>query len=322
MRRVLLAMCVMASVLGGPASSAGAAVESEPVTFEVTNPADPLARLQVAGTIYRPEGCISSVMLLVHGLSYGQWAWDFPVGAERYSVARDLAEAGYAAVAVDLPGYGESSKPNGYTLTVEGYADMVGQMAGALREAGFGKVGLMGHSAGTEISELAAAAGTPDLLVATGYTHFPSQRIVTDFITGDMTRAATSDYEYFGGTPEQRLEYMYAPDGAEAEVMAEDNRLANLTPSGEIYSIGPQPSRAVQGLIDVPVLLVLAEHDLLFPVADAETELAMFVGTSDKELHIVEGAGHSFMLHRGAAQTNAVVAGWLGRHAPDFPACA
>jgi pimeloyl-ACP methyl ester carboxylesterase len=302
---------------------ARAEVDVTPVSFSVSNPVGGEA-LDVAGTLYRSSGCTSSVMLLVHGLSYGQWAWDFPAGYadERLSVARDLADAGYAAVSIDLPGYGASEHPNGYTLTVQGYAAMVGQIAQQLRTThGFAHVGLMGHSAGTEISEIASALYPIDVLVATAYTHFPSQRIVTDFITGDITRAALNDYEYFGGNPSQRLEYMYNAMDAEPAVMAKDNELAANTPSGEILSIGSQPSRFFEPLVTAPVLLVLAQNDLLFPVENGPDELALFALAQDKQLYTVPLAGHSFMLHREATATSAAVSAWLGDRAEAFPAC-
>lgn len=318
-RATFLTVFVLALGVLSPAG-AQTAVEQRGVSYTVHNVADPGLELTVRGTMYRPEGCLSSVMLLVHGLSYGQWGWDFPIEPEKYSVAQALAGAGYAAVTIDLPGYGASDDPpSGYTLTVEGYAMMVGEIVAQLRAQGFQHVGLMGHSAGAEISELAAALYDVDVLIAAGYTHFPSQRIVTDFITGDMVRAAQDDYEYFGGTPDVRLEYMYNRDFADPVIQAKDNELANLTPSGEVYSIGPQPSRYLVPLITEPTLLLLAEKDLLFPVENGEQDLLLFALASDKSLHVVPEAGHSFMLHPNAPATNAAVAAWL---APRIPACA
>jgi pimeloyl-ACP methyl ester carboxylesterase len=338
MRRAALALATVLVMGSGAAATATAAaadagsgaapVETVPVQFAVTNPMQPGSMLNVAGTLFRSpaRSCASSVMLLVHGLSYGRFAWDFPIDPDRYSVARALARAGYPAVAIDLPGYGASTKPNGQTLTVEGYADMVGQIDRQLRAGSYGgpafaHVGLLGHSAGSEISELAAAQSPFDVLIPTGYTHVPSARVVQDFFTGDYVRAATSDYEYFGGTPQGRLEYMYNAPYADPAVMAEDNRLANLTPSGEIYSIGPQPSKLVMGLIRSPVLLVIGEADALFPSQFAPQDLALFVGAPDKQLYVVPSSGHSFMLHRSAPQTVAVIADWLGKHADALPAC-
>jgi len=330
--RRLIAVIACSSLLGiVPVSSEAADVVVEPISFQVSNPLDPGATYEVAGNLYRPSvapDCEASVMLLVHGLSYGAWGWDFPVEPETYSVARALAARGFPAVSIDLPGYGASTKPNGYVLTVQSYAAMTDQMIASLRaDHGFARVGLIGHSAGTEISELTAGIfGSADAVMATAYHHFPSERIVREFITGDMTRAAMDDYEYFGGTVENRTEYMYWTDNADPAVIAADTELANMTPSGEILSIGSQPSRFTIEAIDVPVLLVLAEHDVLFPPVNegqdvAAAELALFAASPDASLHIVGDAGHSFHLHRNAPASIDAIGDWLDARAGVIPSC-
>ncbi|WP_372518231.1 alpha/beta hydrolase [Polyangium jinanense] len=248
---------------------------------------------------------------------------------------RALASQGFPAIAIDKLGYGASDHANGYTLTVESYAAMTSQIVTQLRTGlyqtplpslpiAFSRVGLVGHSAGTEIAELTAGLfGGIDVLIATGYTHVPTPRILTDFTTGDTVRAALSDREYFGGTPEQRTEYMYNVSVADPDVIALDTAMAELTPSGEILTISSQPSRLIMATITAPVLLVLAEQDILFPpdvlgVPVGELELALFALSGDKELYVVPDAGHSFMLHPNAPETNAVIVDWLSAR---IPAC-
>lgn len=327
MRRaaILGLLAVFATLIATPTPAAS--VVRSPVSFGVKNPFDPAGEpLTVAGTLVRPSTpCASSVLLMVHGLSYGQWAWDFPLQPETYSVSQALAERGYASVTIDLPGYGDSTIPNGYTLTVESYAFMVADIARQL-DATFGAVGLAGHSAGTEITELAAGLGlfSPSVYIPTAYTHVPSQRIAVDFFTGDYIRAAQDDYERFGGTDQGRTEYMYAPLPSplvDPAVVAKDFELENLTPSGEIYSIGPQPSKLVMALITAPTLLVLAEKDLLFPIDYADLEFSLFHSASDRDLLIVPDAGHSFMLHTNAPATNDAIGDWLGEQSAAHPAC-
>lgn len=332
--RIAAAVTVLVVTLAPFGARATDAVVTDEVTFKVINQMDGNAQYNVHGVMYRPsraQGCASSVLVLVHGLSYGIYAWDFPLEPETYSVARALAARGYPTVAIDLPGYGNRSTrpPTGYHVTVDIYARMVASVVATLRAGAytatapqaFGKVGLVGHSAGTEIAELASSLYTPiDALVATGYTHFPSQRIAQDFFTGDYPRALQSDYEYFGGTPEGRWEYMYA-DPADRAIMEKDNELARLTPSGQVFSIGAQPSGKVMAKITAPVLLLLAEKDLLFPVEFGDQELALFASAEDKTKMVAPGAGHSFMLHPNAPDTNAQIADWLGARKTAIPAC-
>ncbi|HVE84259.1 MAG TPA: alpha/beta hydrolase [Myxococcales bacterium] len=280
------------------------------------------------GTLYTPHtdsGCNRSVVLLLHGLSYGAWVWDFPLQPSTYSVARALAARGFPAVAVDELGYGTSDHPNGYTLSVESYGNITGQMITQLRAGSywattpraFQQVALYGHSAGSEMAELAAGAFTPvDALIASGYTHFPSSGIFQNTVTQDQSQMLLYDYIYFTGSPSNRLAFMYNAPAADPAIMAQDNALANATPSGEEMSIPAQPSRDVLPLIHAPVLLVLGDHDALFPANDglvnyASLDLAFFTGTADKSAYVVPQAGHAFMLHTSAPQTQQVVGDWL-----------
>lgn len=323
MRRMTLAIVILAAGTMAPMHAQASAITVDPISFTVTNPLEPTTEYTVNGHIYLPASpCTDTVILLSHGLSYGEWGWDFgTVNDVEYSVARELARAGYPAVAIDRLGYGSSPHPDGHLLTVQGYAAMTDQIVAALRADGYQKVGLMGHSAGTELSEFAQGMfGSGDLLIATAYHHFPSQRIVTDFVTGDSVRAVFDDYEYFGGTEEQRSEYMFNLDIADPDVVALDNARANPTPSGEVHTIGVQPSRYVAALIDVPVLMVIAEQDLLFPRVNSgvditDAERALFASASDYTTQIVPDAGHSYFLHPGASVANAGVIAWLGARA-------
>lgn len=334
-RRSLALSLLLLLVFPARPSPADGTITKEAVAFTVTNPGDPAhGTYTVRGFLMRPAGCTSSVLLALHGLSYGQWAWDFPMPG--YSVARALAERGYATIAIDRLGYGASAgegepdHPNGYTLTVEGYADMTAQIISKIREGSYGgpvfpHVGLIGHSAGTEISELTTGLH-PDLvdaLIATAYTHEPfvnNEWLQREWFQ-DNRRAAESDYEYFETDESTRAADMYYGDNADSDVVALDNSMANLTPSGEVFSIGKQPSRFVLPSISKPVLLVLAEMDELFPGYFGESEMLHFAGTSDKTLKIVPNAGHTFMLHLNAAVGNGMVADWLDLHPVAMPRC-
>ncbi|MBI4730124.1 MAG: alpha/beta fold hydrolase [Acidobacteria bacterium] len=332
--RIAASLLVLLALAAGPApaSAAETTETTEDVSFQVTNPLAPGSLYTVRGTLVRPAGCASSVLLAQHGLSYGAWAWDFPLRPETYSVAQALGARGYAVVAIDRLGYGASDHPNGYTLTVESYADMTAQIVGQLRagtySAGvaFSHVGLIGHSAGSEVVELAAGLyGGVDVVIPTAYEHAPAgistDWLVREWVTGDVVRASQSEYEYFETDPGTRAADMYNLEIADLDVVAKDTELANLTPSGEIYSISQQPSRAVMGSIAVPVLLVLAEQDALFPSAAAQDELALFGSAADRSVYVVPQAGHSFMLHPSAPGTNDVIADWLAARPGAMPAC-
>ena len=338
MVRARVALLGLALVAAGfvPGSAPAAGPVRQNVTFTVTNPLAPLKAWKIHGEMILPSaGCSRGVLLAMHGLSYGAWAWDFPLRPETYSVAQALAARGYAMVAVDELGYGDSSGgvPNGYTLTVQSYAQMAFQMIkqlragtyGAASRIAFSHVGLIGHSAGSEIVELAAGLhpGAVDLVIATAYTHEPfvnNQWLVREWST-DNERALLHDYEYFETNPTIRAHDMYNLANADTDVVALDTRKAHLTPSGEVFSIGPQPSRWVIGTIQKPVLLVLADKDTLFPARFGQDEMALFTLAQDKSLIVAPNDGHVFMLQRNAQVTDSAIADWLDAHNAALPKC-
>ncbi|MGH9034123.1 MAG: alpha/beta hydrolase, partial [Acidimicrobiia bacterium] len=245
MRRVIhVSVCLAVMALGFALPGIAPAEESElakrRVEFNVSNPKESGASRTVVGYRYDPPCKASTVVLLQHGLSYHKEAWDFP----GYSVAQPLARAGYAVVAIDRLGYGESPIGSGYDVTFEAYADMAHQIVGQLRSE-FDHVVVGGHSAGAGLTEYAQGLyGSADAILALGWHHRPSDQLGFEFITGDSTRALQADFEYFWGTPEHRAEMFYEPD-ADPAVVEADTRAANLVPSGEVLSISKQPSRYV-----------------------------------------------------------------------------
>lgn len=309
---VTACLALLLVAVHGAAAQGTTPVERTEVIFEVSNPQQQGRRHTIHGYEVTPKTCEpSTVVFLQHGLSYTGEAWDF-LPEQGYSYARDLASAGYAVVAIDRLGYGRSTLDDGYGISSEAYADIAYQIVGDLRDR-FDQVVLGGHSAGAEVSELVAGLyGGVDALVAMGYHHFPSQQIVQDFFTGDIPRALQDDYEYFLGTPEHRAEMFYSDD-ADPDVVAADTAAAVLTPSGEILSIGKQPSRYTLPLIDVPVLLQVAEADRLFPVEYAEEDAALFLAAPSVTIDVVPRAGHTYMLHNTGPAAAQRIVDWLGQ---------
>lgn len=295
----------------------------------------PPASAIVGGSLYRPShapSCTSSVLLLLHGVSQGRHVWDLQVGSLHYSVARRLASAGYPVLAIDRLGYGASTYSSGRDLTIEAHASVVAQIVTALRSGvyrvgpglAFTHVGLLGHSLGTEIAELVAgspsSSGDIDVLVATGYTHSTSLRLL-GAMAGLLVPALLTNYVYFGGDPGNRTALFYDPTGADPAIVAEETRRAAPTPSGEVVSVIRRPSGGVMGAITAPVLLLLADRDVLFPVADGPAELGLFASAPDRELRTVPESGHVLFLHRRWNDAVDEILAWLQRHRTELPPC-
>lgn len=306
-------LCLALLIVGGVAAPARASTSA--VTFTVDSLHEPGVTRTIHGTLFEPACAASTVVLLQHGLSYTRRAWDRP----GYSVVQPLVDAGFAVVTVDRLGYGESVLPDGYNVSSESHANNTRQIVSALRARGYAKVVIGGHSAGSETSMLAAGLfGVGDAVLALGYHHFPSPEIVTTFITGDNVRATQDDYEYFLGTPEYRADMFYTSAG-EASVIADDTANAVLTPSGEVFTIGKQPSRYVASQIAVPVFLQLGDSDRLFPVEFADEQVALFARAPEVTVDVVASAGHTFMLHPTGPAGSARMADWVGAR---FDGCA
>lgn len=92
---------------------------------------------------YVEEGKGDQVVICIHGLGSYLPAWDKNIGA--------LSDD-YRMIAIDLPGYGKSSKGN-YAFSMTYYAEVIKEFAEA---KGFKKVTLAGHSMGGQIAMTAA----------------------------------------------------------------------------------------------------------------------------------------------------------------------
>jgi pimeloyl-ACP methyl ester carboxylesterase len=335
-RRRQVAICTVAMSLfptpwAADRAAAQDVVQTSPISFLVHNPVEPAQTYTVRGTLYRPASnpACSSVILAVHGPSMGAYVWDFPVEPQTYSTALRFAARGFPVVTIDRLGYGSSNRANGRLLTVPSYAHIVGQIVGDLRHGNYvappsdrpaySQIALMGHSTGAEIVELAAGSITSvDALIVGAYTHAPSDTMAAETNRAD---ALTNEYVYFGGTPGVRQEHLFRLSVVDQPVVERETELANLVPSAELLTLNPQPSRAVMGRITVPVLLVLAENDVLYPIRGAGAELGLFSGTADKTLYRVPVAEHLYMLHRNAPITDEKILQWLEKR-PAIPACA
>lgn len=148
-------------------------------------------------------------VLLIHGFPESWYSWRYQLPA--------LAAAGYHGVALDVRGYGRSSKPT----TVPDYRmlKMVGDVVGLVTSFGTNPVTVVGHDHGAPIAWMSALL-RPDLFrgvaglsvpyaapgAATGMR--PTQRMRA------MALATGSDKEFYA-------EYFQEPGRAEAEIEAD-----------------------------------------------------------------------------------------------------
>lgn len=87
-------------------------------------------------------------VVLLHGVGGGRAIW----GEGGSATVQALAASGAQAIAIDLPGYGDSPLPE--HLSLPGMADAV---AGTLHELGIAQALIVGHSMGGMVAQLIAA---------------------------------------------------------------------------------------------------------------------------------------------------------------------
>src|SRR5262245_16956536 len=172
-------------------------------------------------------------VILVHGYPESWYSWRHQLPA--------LAEAGYRAIALDVRGYGRSSKP----VTVPDYrmTKMVGDIVGLVGALGRDKVTIIGHDHGAPIAWMSALL-RPDLFNGVGGLSVPynAPAAATGVKPTARMRAMAGDDEFYAM-------YFQEPGRAEAEI-EEDVRQWLLgfywCASGDVVN-GPNISRVERG---------------------------------------------------------------------------
>ncbi|GAA2373586.1 alpha/beta hydrolase [Streptomyces cuspidosporus] len=152
-----------------------------------------------AGRIHLVEQGAGPLVLLVHGFPEFWYSWRRQLPA--------LAAAGYRAVAVDVRGYGRSSKPEGSA----GYRmlDLIEDNVAVVRALGEETAVIVGHDWGATIAANSALL-RPDVFRAVGLLSVPY-----------APRGGPRPSEVFarmGGDEELYVSYFQEPGRAEAEI--------------------------------------------------------------------------------------------------------
>ena len=143
------------------------------------------------------------LVLMVHGFPESWYSWRYQLPA--------LAAAGYRAVAMDVRGYGRSSKPS----RVEDYRMVlkVADVVGVVESLGGGPATIVGHDWGAPIAWNSALLrpdlfrGVAGLSVPYAPPHGPTRPLAG-------MRAMAGENEFY-------IEYFQAPGRAEAEIEAD-----------------------------------------------------------------------------------------------------
>src|SRR3954453_11231050 len=241
-------------------------------------------------------------VVFVHGLggSWQNWLGKLPV----------LADAGFRAIAVGLPGFGESEMPR-EKISITGYGRFVDALLGELGVETAGIVGnSMGGFIGAEVAirfpqrveglVLVSAAGISiehqrnDTVMAALYR----TEMITAFAAGWLGKRAES----VSTRPRLRRALlrmvMAHPDRLPAALIAEQVRgtgKPGFLPAVDALTTYPIRDRLPE--IAAPTLIVWGADDMLVPVGDAEVFEKLI---PDARKVVFDDTGHVAMLERPA----------------------
>ncbi|WP_437601748.1 alpha/beta hydrolase [Sorangium sp. So ce590] len=293
-----------------PASQAEASSSSQhtqverlvfPVTLSDGNTYEVVGYLYYRGhTKYRP------LQVLVHGLTYTHAYWDMPsMGGRDYSYARYMAKEGYAVLALDLLGAGESSRPDGDFLDLAQTAESVHQVIAEMRTSGgvfktpFSRIALVGHSNGAITSTLVQSTyNDADVLVNTGFAFTPHPIPVSPEAISALLQTP-----YIAIPPEIRTDIFYDAANADPALIDFDNAtIADTYTRGQFLSLlavsGDPSLSGIQGVTS-PVLIQFGETDELQPASYVDSDAALYTGAERVTTAIVPRTGHILNGHRG-----------------------
>lgn len=322
-----------------PSSGQGAERAScQPMHVPVTVASVPGARLR--GELCLPAGRPPrTVLLLVHGASYGHAYWDWPQDPSRYSYVRAALAAGYATFNVDRLGAGQSTRPLSAQVTLtngaEALHDAITQLrSGAMGGPEFSRVIWVGHSFGSIYAWIEASMYRDvDAFVLTGIAH--TFKNSTFGSGGDDFYPASQDPKFAGSgldpgylttRPGTRGKLFYYAPGADPSVIALDEELKDTATATELAEglplvESPPPETAPSRAIVVPTFIVLGDNDnLVCGPPDgldctgeviAAAESPYYSREAGLEVAVIPNTGHNLQLHLSARDSTTEILEWI-----------
>jgi pimeloyl-ACP methyl ester carboxylesterase len=300
---------------------------SVPVTIAPDNPVP----YRIVGWLCTPnpgQPHAGTVQLLVAGLTYSHSYWDTAYQPETYSYVRAANAHGYATFSIDRLGTGESDRPPADQLTLQAHAYAISQIIIHLRRGGLGgtyytSVVGVGHSLGAGI--LQYEAGTvqdplyvPNYLILTGYLTKANPDTVARI--GAALHPANDDpvliltdppAGYLTTLPGTRQQIFLDPAHVDPVLVGGDENRKTTTSLAERTTVSAARDPKITRGIDVPVLLIVGQHDLLacsdtagLSCADSNAIMARENGNFSERAclaaYVVPDTGHAINLHHNA----------------------
>jgi len=220
-----------------------------------------------------------AVLVLVHGITYGTYYWDFPYQPETYSAVNALNRHGYATLNIDRIGHGRSDHPLSALTTTAAQAETVHQLIGKLKQGAIGglpftHVTTVGHSYGSVIAWFESSLyNDTDAVIATGYTDrvgainalpliLTGGPAALDPVTSGEPWAADPGYlQVRQGS--RNIPALYHEENADPAVIEKDNELANTVTLPELATFPEPEYDGMHKNITIPTFTVNGEYDTL-----------------------------------------------------------
>lgn len=272
-----------------------------------------LKKLQLENNIsiaYSDEGNGEQTILFIHGLASSSSAWKHNT---------EELKKHYRCIAIDLPGYGHSSKDY-YTVNLNWYSDIIHAFCHKL---GLDNIVLAGHSMGGQISVILSHKypGLVQRLILVAPAGFESYSFLQKkLIAGSVTPQTVHSISDEQIRHNMRLNFFNMPAGASA--MIDDRIQQKHTDDFKYYChIVPQ---CIKAMVNEPVwemlpklkqetLVIFGKEDRLIPnpfFSKAKTETVAQAGAAripSSTLLIIPEAGHFVMFEKYAEFNSAVV---------------
>lgn len=263
-----------------------------------------------------------TLQVAIHGASYNHAYWAVPaVNGRDYSYAEFMAGKGYAVLALDMLGTGESDKPDGDFLNLAETAASVQQVLSALRGAAsptgchFEHIVFVGHSNGSLISTRTQGVyGAADGLIATGWAYTPHPIPIQDAAVEVLTANP-----YVRTNEELRRQLFYhAPQVDPAVVRYDMDSLADQVARGQFADLFraavQDAAQSCSRDVKVPVLIQLADYDVLAPASVAAAAAQYFPHAASFAVQTLTDMGHCFNTHLTNRQSWDGITSWLATH--------
>jgi pimeloyl-ACP methyl ester carboxylesterase len=332
----LIAACVFGAPTGDDGASS-AEKNCREVTIPVALMPGQSADQKIFAEFCLPRGrAPQTVQLLVHGFTYNHTYWDFPYQPTKYSYLDAAVRAGYAVLAIDRIGEGQSSHPPSSQIvfpnTIYTLHQVVDDLLHGTLETKFDSVIEIGHSAGSDyIIDEQSTYQDADALILTGYSHKDSPTF--EKLIGpaqhpgvDDPKFANSglDAGYVTTKPGEIGPLFFDLPGADPNVIALNEKLKDTGELAEGQS-SPDFSKLTPN-IHVPTLIFTGQHDIAYCAADAadcsteqsfyQAESPYFTSAACLRTMVIPNTGHDVALHYSAPESDRLILNWAKETLP------